>query len=320
MVLLLKKHERGFRSFLGALCGIYSRFVTSNEIEGLHRRLHRAFHGSSEAFRAFAPGRHLAWGYETRREDLPYAWDGRRRGDTRERGRVLFQYTLAGEGAYEEGGKHWALPPGRAFTVHLPSAHCYYLPKKKGPWTFFWFIVRHPWIAERVRALRRREEAVQDWPAGSRPTQAAAVLFEAACAGRLRDLGSFEEHVLTWLWAAERELYEQRYPAGRRERLLVETRRLILARLDQPPDSMELAEIHGLDRSIFSRKFKAITGLSPMAFATEVRLEEALKLLRTRLKLKAVAAQTGFADANHFCKVFRRHFHTSPGAYRRLVT
>jgi len=64
--------------------------------------------------------------------------------------------------------------------------------------------------------------------------------------------------------------------------------------------------------------FKAKTGISPAAFVTEVRLKEALKLLRTPAKLEDVAAQTGFADANHFCKVFRRHFHTSPGAYRHL--
>jgi len=52
----------------------------------------------------------------------------------------------------------------------------------------------------------------------------------------------------------------------------------------------------------------------------EVRLEEALKRLRTGAKLETIAAQTGFADANHFCKVFRRHFLSSPGAYRELIS
>jgi transcriptional regulator GlxA family with amidase domain len=89
--------------------------------------------------------------------------------------------------------------------------------------------------------------------------------------------------------------------------------------LSQPPSAAELADMNQLDRTTFSRKFKARTGLSPAAFVTEVRLEEALKLLRTDAKLEEVAASTGFADANHFCKVFRRHFHSSPGSYRRLI-
>jgi len=31
-----------------------------------------------------------------------------------------------------------------------------------------------------------------------------------------------------------------------------------------------------------------------------------------------VAAQTGFSDANHLCKAFRKRFQTSPAIYRRL--
>jgi len=89
--------------------------------------------------------------------------------------------------------------------------------------------------------------------------------------------------------------------------------------LHNPPSAAELAETYQLERTTFSRNFKATTGISPSAFITEIRLEEAVKLLRTEAKLEEVAASTGFADANHFCKVFRRHFHSSPGSYRRLI-
>jgi transcriptional regulator GlxA family with amidase domain len=48
-----------------------------------------------------------------------------------------------------------------------------------------------------------------------------------------------------------------------------------------------------------------------------VRLEEAARrLAQSGDTLSAVAAATGFADANHLCKVFRRHYGLSPGAYR----
>ena len=33
-------------------------------------------------------------------------------------------------------------------------------------------------------------------------------------------------------------------------------------------------------------------------------------------QLVEVASACGFADANHLCKVFKRHYHVSPGKWR----
>ncbi len=284
-----------------------------------HRRIRRAFQASKEDFLGFDTQRQIAWGYETRTDAKDYHWDGMRRGLSTKDSRVLFQYTLKGRGEYEEGEKLWSVEPDYGFTVILPSAHQYYLPDGPGSWTFFWFIVQHPFITERVRELRREAAAVQSWKVGSPALSAAAVLFESACLGQMRDVWSFEEKVLAWLLESERELHHRRYPQDERQRWLDETRQVVRERLENPPTAAELAEANRLERTMFARKFKAKTGLSPAAFVTEVRLEEALKLLRTPAKLEEVAARTGFADANHFCKVFRRHFHSTPGAYRRLI-
>jgi transcriptional regulator GlxA family with amidase domain len=42
-------------------------------------------------------------------------------------------------------------------------------------------------------------------------------------------------------------------------------------------------------------------------------------LAGTDEKLETIARQTGFADANHLCKVFRRHLQVSPGEYRKQM-
>jgi len=293
--------------------------VTGSDFDLFHRRLRRAFAPSGEAFLSFDEGRQIGWGYDTQKAGSPYSWDGMRRGISARQPRVLFQYTLSGRGGYAEGGKTWSLGPEQGFTVLLPSSHRYFLPADSSHWTFFWFMLRHPLVEERIGKLRRKEAAAQNWPHESAALQAAAALFEAACAGQLRDIWSFEERVFAWLWETERELYRRRYPADEREQLLEKTRRFVLRRLERSPSGADLAEAHGLERTRFCRKFKMTTGQSPAAFVTAVRLEEALKLLRTGPKLEEIAARTGFADANHFCKVFRRHFHSSPGAYRKLV-
>jgi AraC family transcriptional regulator len=60
--------------------------------------------------------------------------------------------------------------------------------------------------------------------------------------------------------------------------------------------------------------------LTPAHFATEVRVHEAARLLRdTRASLRQIADQCGFADATHFCKVFRRILHLSPMSHRRTI-
>jgi len=73
-----------------------------------------------------------------------------------------------------------------------------------------------------------------------------------------------------------------------------------------------------MSRSHFSHFFRAHTGLTPARFATEVRIHEAARLLvETQSPLKHVSDACGFANSNHFCKVFRRFQHLSPAAYRQ---
>jgi AraC-like DNA-binding protein len=293
--------------------------VQSAGLDSLHRGLRRAFQKSTEEFLGFDSERRISWGYEKRRAGSDYFWDGLRRGVAPSRPKVIFQYTLEGRGEYAEGGKTWSLEPGQGFIALFPSDHRYYLPADSTSWTFFWFIAEHPLVNARIGELRKKEAAVQTWNPESPALQSAAILFEAASRDQLREVWTFEEMLFSWLSETEREMHQRRYPRDERQPLLDETRRLVRERLQQPPSAAELAGIHRLDRTTFSRQFKAKTGISPAAFVTEVRLEEALKLLRTYAKLEEVAAKTGFADANHFCKVFRRHFHSSPGSYRRLI-
>ena len=42
-------------------------------------------------------------------------------------------------------------------------------------------------------------------------------------------------------------------------------------------------------------------------------------LLHSRASLKQIADTCGFANVNHFIRVFRRFQHISRGAYRKLI-
>lgn len=83
-------------------------------------------------------------------------------------------------------------------------------------------------------------------------------------------------------------------------------------------DLATLAGLAGLSQSHYHRAFKASTGLAPYQWQLVARIERAKALLlETRSSLDDVAAATGFADAVHFGRTFRKLTGVTPSAWRR---
>lgn len=268
-----------------------------------------------QRFSALGGDARIWFGLETRRGGDDYRWDGLKR--AYRRSEVIFQCTLAGEGCFTEGGREWALPPGSAFFAQIPSAHVYWMPEQ-GEWTFFWFIIEHPYVVERLQALHQQAGAVRRYPEESPALLASVELFRATAEGRFASALDQEEALFRWLFAQERAAETQEPRARERERLLRETASAVRDNLTRPLSVEELAAGYGMSRSHFSHHFRRVTGVSPAAHMTETRLAEALRLMGDpALNIADIAARTGFADANHFGKVFRRRWGVSPGAFRR---
>ncbi|WP_046115960.1 helix-turn-helix domain-containing protein [Aquincola tertiaricarbonis] len=89
------------------------------------------------------------------------------------------------------------------------------------------------------------------------------------------------------------------------------------ARLPTRVDLETLAALAGLSQSHYSRAFKASTGLAPYQWQLQARVETAKNLLfHTRGSLEDVASATGFADAVHFGRTFRRMTGATPAVWR----
>ncbi|MBI5689985.1 MAG: helix-turn-helix transcriptional regulator [Verrucomicrobia bacterium] len=74
----------------------------------------------------------------------------------------------------------------------------------------------------------------------------------------------------------------------------------------------------GLHPVYFGRVFKRETGLRPMAWLNERRLQLACQLLAgTAKNVTEIAEACGFASPFYFSRVFRRHFGQPPVSYRR---
>ena len=259
-------------------------------------------------------------GFETRKDPNQYHWDGMKRGADAAHPYLVFQYTFDGLGHYASGAENYAILPGMAFNALIPSSHRYYLPLESSGWTFFWIILHHPYVVERIARRRDDTGAVFALDMGDPLFVQAIRLFTQLCQSDFSDVFAEEQALFAFMFEYERFAEHTRYEQPARDFLLAEIRSHVLQVLHRPVDSAELGALRGMSRSNFTHYFTNVTGLSPARFVRSVRLEEvAFRLLYTDQKLEVIASETGFADANHLCKAFRQHYHLSPGQYRKQI-
>jgi AraC-like DNA-binding protein len=258
---------------------------------------------------------------ETRAAGSSYRWDGIKRFGKGDCPFFVCQLTIGGWGHFELYGEApRRMTPGTAFCVTVPSRHRYYLPPDSPGWTFCWIEISHPYVVERAkRQVVRRGPIVELKPESALVTSAAR-LVRGTFKKDFHDRFEVELALFDFMLAYERSAQVDD-PDGEREGLLEAVRQRVLAHPRRSFKIDALAADYGMSRSHFSRFFRARTSLTPARFVTEVRLREAARLLvETRFPLKQIADRCGFANVNHFGKVFRRFHQQSPGSFRgRLV-
>lgn len=85
--------------------------------------------------------------------------------------------------------------------------------------------------------------------------------------------------------------------------------------LEQASDAM------GMSAFYFSRLFRTSYNQTFLEYLTAYRIERAAQLLRTtEIPVCEIAPRVGYADANYFSKVFKRHMGKTPTIYRQEMT
>lgn len=82
----------------------------------------------------------------------------------------------------------------------------------------------------------------------------------------------------------------------------------------------EMARAAGLSVSSLERRFKEALGCGPAGYIQRERLSRSAVLLTDRtLSIGEIACRTGFADAAHLSRAFKRRYGVSPRKYRLML-
>ncbi len=79
----------------------------------------------------------------------------------------------------------------------------------------------------------------------------------------------------------------------------------------------EIVSSVGLSRSAFFKKLKSLTGLAPVEFLKEVRVQRAAQLIETgEFNISQITYMVGMSDPRYFSRCFKQKFGMSPREYK----
>lgn len=88
---------------------------------------------------------------------------------------------------------------------------------------------------------------------------------------------------------------------------------ILRSHVETPPSHTELAQRVGIGQTTLNKGFRAVFGVTPFAYLTRHRMEQAEQLLRQPdCTVTEVANQVGYANPAQFATAFKRHFGLTP--------
>lgn len=253
----------------------------------------------------------LGWDYIS---NTSYYWDGLKR---KEKDLYLFQYTLDGYGALKIDDDTHRIHPGQAFLVRIPDNHVYYFPAESSHWEFVFIMLYGSEVHRIYENIYQQHGCILDINPESILIKQLIEMYHEALKNQIHD--TYHSAHLAYRfcmelqrWSLNLDRKQNMYPLSVQKAL-----EFMCTHYHENLSLEDIALASGLSKHHFGRVFQKYMNDTPGRYLIKKRIEMASKLLLdTDLTNREVADQTGFTDANYFCKVFRDYIGTSPQNYR----
>lgn len=232
---------------------------------------------------------------------------------------VILIYSVGGKGLIRIGPTDYELPPDHCFFIPSNVPHAYYADNQD-PWSIYWIhlagvksslfsgMVPQPLPVERGISSRTNERLGlfnEIFKNLDRGFSIETLEYTNLCLGHLLASFTYPEQ-----YRLINEI-KTKDPIGQSINFMLE-------KLNQKLKLGDLAaEVH-LSPSHFSRLFASRTGHSPMDYFSQLKIQQACRLLdNTGWSIAEVSREMGFDDQFYFSRQFGKVMNMSPRDYRK---
>ena len=223
-----------------------------------------------------------------------------------ERSHLLLHFVVSGTGEFQSPRGHFYPGPGDVFVIR-PGEITRYQASTQDPWHYIWlgFQCQLP-----LPPVLNRD--VVHLPG-------LQTLFRS-CIDQ-PDITKGAQNYETWLTGTIYHLLAQLSEAQSpedpaRERYVLPAVALMEAEFAGGLSVEQVAHRLHLERSYFTKIFKATMGISPGAYLHRLRLHRSARLLEAGASVTVAAASVGYSDVFSFSRAFKSFFGSSPKSFR----
>lgn len=232
----------------------------------------------------------------------------------------LLIYCTEGRGTLHAGEWQGEVEAGQVMLLPQGLQH-HYEADPAEPWTLFWvhFQGAATGIFQQYLGFREQRPVVN---AGISPLMIGAFtsLMEVRRTGYSTRAFVNAANQLRHLFSQMALEINAQRGRGRGGFELAQVQAFMLENIDQPLTLEQLAATVNMSKFHFAKRYKAMSGYSPVKHFQNMKIEHACYLLdATDLTVGAVASRLGYDDPLYFSRLFKRTIGVSPRTYRASI-
>jgi len=229
----------------------------------------------------------------------------------------LMIYCSAGEGVISVAGTTQRVSPGVLILLPPGCAHKYHASDNK-PWSIYWIHFAGDLAADYAGEVMQQEVLLD---VGIH--QAFIELFKRLFSMRRRGISLISYlqicAQLKLLLLTASAMTKQPAVDRTNQHSLIQALSYMRNHVNEDLNLDQLAGQCNLSKFHFVRKFKSLTGNSPIQYFIQLRMEQACLLLdNSSHSIKEIAVELGYQDPLYFSRLFKRVLGVSPKQYRSL--
>ena len=225
----------------------------------------------------------------------------------------IFHYISEGKGTFESDGVSYHLSEGDGFLI-IPDAVVTYSADLKTPWKYTWIAIN----GSQAEELLKKAGLTRNCP----------VLIKKnpelpGCIKKIKSSfasTSDECRLLSLLYEFLALMIEENHENNIQHDYISRAADYMKYNFSSGIRVNDAADFVGIDSSYLSKLFRQHLNTTPVQYLTELKMQEAVRLLRNpMLRIGDIAAGTGYADQFIFSKAFKKYYGVSPAGYRKTI-